>query len=459
MTGSFNLLSSYSVWRTIAGGALAAALAVGAGWAFSEGAIVGPSAAELEARRAAQEAIDLQTQHAAFTGAFQSQEARAVSVQRGQTLASILVDAGASPAEAQAALVSMGAVFDPRLIRPGQEIQLSFEHAGGGAQLCGIAFRSQPGATVVVSRGAEGAYAAREVLMPLTFEIARISAAVEGSLYDSALRLGATSREVEALADAFAFDVDFQRDVRPGDGFELVFERFYDEDGATVRTGDLLFLALETRRGPREFYRFQAPGDRNADWYDGDGKSARKFLMKTPINGARLSSGFGMRRHPILGFSRLHQGTDFAARSGTPVMAAGEGTVVRAGWFGTYGNYVRIRHTDGYETAYAHLSRIPRGVRPGVGVRQTQVIGYVGTTGRSTGPHLHYEVIYRGRAMNPMSLRVPTGRNLSGRDLELFQMERDRIDRLRRARDAQEEAALRAGALRSASLRGSLRDT
>jgi murein DD-endopeptidase MepM/ murein hydrolase activator NlpD len=449
--------STKALWRFVAGGALAAAFAVGAGWAWTEGVIGGASAEDLARQRAAQEAIDLRVQHEAFTAVYQGVEARAVAVRRGETFARILTNAGASPGEAQRALSSLSGVFDPRLIRPGQEIQLSFTHEDGAARLCGVAFRAEPGATVVVSRNADGAFAAREVLMPLTFEIARIAASVEGSLYESALRLGATSREVEALADAFAYDVDFQRDVRSGDAFELVFERFYDEAGATVRTGDLLFLSLETRRGPRTFYRFQAPGDRTADWYDGDGKSARKFLMKTPINGARLSSGFGMRRHPILGFSRMHQGTDFAARTGTPVMAAGDGTIVRAGWFGSYGNYVRVRHTDGYETAYAHLSRIPRGVRAGARVRQAQVIGYVGSTGRSTGPHLHYEVIHRGRAMNPMSLRVPTGRNLSGRDLELFQLERQRIDRLRQARE-QEEAALRAGQIHSAALRGTARD-
>jgi murein DD-endopeptidase MepM/ murein hydrolase activator NlpD len=163
--------------------------------------------------------------------------------------------------------------------------------------------------------------------------------------------------------------------------------------------------------------------------------------MKTPINGARLSSGFGMRRHPILGYSRLHRGTDFAAPTGTPIMAAGDGVVTRAGPFGSFGNYVRIRHGDGYETAYAHLSRFGRGMRAGTRVRQGQIIGYVGTTGRSTGPHLHYEVLRRGAQVNPMGLRMPTGRNLAGRDRELFEIERLRIDTLRQARAQEARAA------------------
>jgi murein DD-endopeptidase MepM/ murein hydrolase activator NlpD len=315
------------------------------------------------------------------------------------------------------------------------------------AELTGVAFRSEPGASVTANRTTAGAFAAREVLMPLTFENAHISAEVDTTLYATALGLGATDREIAALASAFSYDVDFQRDVRPGDHFELVFERYYDDEGNTVRTGDLLFISLETRQGPRNFYAFLAPGDAQVDWYDSDGKSARRFLMRTPINGARLSSGFGMRRHPILGYSRMHRGTDFAAPVGTPILAAGEGTVVRAGPFGAFGNYVRIRHANGYETAYAHMSRFARGIRAGARVRQGQVIGYVGSTGRSTGPHLHYEVLRRGQQINPINLRVANGRNLEGRALELFNIERMRIDTLRRARASETtEAALQGAA-------------
>lgn len=380
-------------------------------------------------------------EHLAFTEVYLTREQREVRVGPGETLAGLLTRAGASAAEAHAALASIDDVYDPRRVRPGQPVNLFFDRSSGQARLTGVAFRSNPGASITANRTHGGAFAAREVQMPVTYEIARIASQVETSLYASALELGATDREVAALADAFAYDVDFQRDVRPGDDFELVFERYYDDEGNTVRTGNLLFVSLESSRGSRAFYSFLAPGDAQPDWYDVDGKSARRFLMKTPINGARLSSHFGMRRHPILGYSRMHRGTDFAAPTGTPILAAGDGTVVRSGPYGGYGNYVRIRHANGYETAYAHLSRFARGVRAGTRVRQGQVIGYVGSTGRSTGPHLHYEVMLRGRQVNPMALRVANGRNLEGRALELFTIERDRIDTLRRARDSEAAAS------------------
>jgi len=425
-------------------GVMALAAGLGLGLAWNAG-LFGGAAAEAAEQELLREAAAREAEHLAFTDVYLRHETREVRVGSGETLAGLLVRAGASPASAGAAVNSLVSVYDPRRMRPGQQITLSFLREGDRAELTGLAFRSDPGASVLANRVSTGGFAAREVLMPVTFENARIAARVETSLYASATALGATAREIEALADAFSFDVDFQRDVRAGDHFELVFERYYDDEGNTVRTGDLLFVSLESRNGQRAFYAFQAPGESRVDWYDADGKGARRFLMRTPINGARLSSGYGMRRHPILGYSRMHRGTDFAAPTGTPILAAGDGTVVRSGPFGAFGNYVRLRHSDGYETAYAHMSRIA--VRSGARVRQGQVIGYVGSTGRSTGPHLHYEVMRRGQQINPMTLRVANGRNLEGRALELFQAERARIDTLREARAAetpQQEAALTA---------------
>jgi murein DD-endopeptidase MepM/ murein hydrolase activator NlpD len=419
---------------------IATAGAVGLAIAWNAG-LFGAAGASDSARLAQRDASAKLAEFNAFTEVYLSHEAREMRVANGETLAGLLSRAGAQGSDLTAALTSIIGVYDPRKLRPGQPVSLFFSSNEGQPRLTGIAFRSEPGATVTANRTSGGAFAARQVLIPLTFEIARISSQVDGSLYASALNLGATDREVAALADAFAYDVDFQRDVRPGDHFELVFERFYDDQGNTVRTGELLFLSLETHRGARAFYSFLAPGDTRPDWYDPDGKSARRFLMKTPINGARLSSRFGMRRHPVLGYTRMHRGTDFAAAIGTPILAAGDGSVVRAAPFGSYGNYVRIRHANGYETAYAHLSRFARGLRAGARVRQGQVIGYVGNTGRSTGPHLHYEVLRRGQQVNPMTLQVANGRNLSGRDLELFEIERNRIDTLRRARHQEASAA------------------
>lgn len=413
---------------------LAGAVLFGIGLAWNAGLFDGGANAAAVENAALREAAARRAEDMAFASVSMEQRERELRVGNGETLAGLLTRAGAGGGDVSALLSSMGDVYDPRRLRPGQSINLFFAGRDEDARLAGLAFRSEPGATVTVNRTQDGAFTAREVMMPLTFEIARIAAPVETSLYASALDLGATDREVAALADAFAYDVDFQRDVRAGDNFELVFERFYDDEGNTVRTGELLFVSLESRRGPREFYSFLAPGDSRPDWYDAEGKSARRFLMKTPINGARLSSGFGMRRHPVLGYSRMHRGTDFAARTGTPILAAGDGTVLRANRFGTYGNYVRIRHANGYETAYAHMSRFARGIRAGARVRQGDVIGYVGNTGRSTGPHLHYEVLRNGRQINPMTLSVANGRNLTGRDLELFMIERARIDTLRQVR-------------------------
>ncbi len=423
------------VRRALAGLAVIACAAV-AGVAIGWNAgLFGPATAG--APRGEQVAAARAAEFTAFTEVYLRHEAREVRVGAGETLAGLLERAGAERGDLNAVLTSINGVYNPRRLRPGQPISLLFSHEGGEARLTGLAFRSEPGATITANRVTSGAFAAREVLMPLTYEITRISAPVESSLYASALGLGATDREVAALAEAFAYDVDFERDVQAGDHFELVFERFYDDEGNTVRTGELLFVSLETGRGARAFYSFTAPNETRPDWYDADGKSARRFLMKTPINGARLSSRFGMRRHPVLGYSRMHRGTDFAAAIGTPILAAGEGVIVRAGPFGTYGNYVRIRHSNGYETAYAHMSRFGRGMRSGARVRQGQVIGYVGNSGRSTGPHLHYEVLRRGQQINPMTLQVANGRNLAERELELFQAERVRIDTLRQARRAQ----------------------
>ncbi len=419
---------------------MAAAAGLGFGLAWNAG-LFGGGAAVAAANAEVREEAALRAEQLAFTEPYLAHEARELRVASGESLAGLLTRAGATPADASAALSSIASVYDPRRVRPGLPVSLYFFRDGGNAQLTGVAFRSEPGASVTANRTTAGAFAAREVQMPLTFEIARVAGPVQGSLYASALALGATDREVSALATQFSYDIDFQRDVRPGDRFELVFERFYDDQGNTVRTGDLLYLGFNTRSsGSRSFYSFLAPGDTRPDWYDADGKSARRFLMKTPINGARLSSGFGMRLHPVLGYSRMHRGTDFAAPIGTPILAAGEGVIERASPFSTYGNYVRIRHGNGYETAYAHMLRFARGIRPGMRVVQGQIIGYVGTTGRSTGPHLHYEVLRGGGQINPNTLRVANGRNLTGRQLQLFQIERARIDTLRQVR-AEEASA------------------
>lgn len=389
----------------------------------------GLDAAAVAAAEAASQALALE--HAAFVQPLLAREAREFEIAKGESLALLLSRAGVAWSEINPITAVVNDVFNARRLRAGQSVKLFYAPDAGGVRLTGLAFRADPGASVTVSRTSAGSFVARELQVPTTFDVARLVATVDGSIYQAALENGATEKEVAALADAFAYDVDFQREVRPGDQFELLFERYVDDEGRTVRTGELLFASMRTRNGVKDFYRFAAPSDTRLDWYDAKGVSSRKFLMRTPVNGARLSSGFGVRRHPILGYSKLHTGADFAAGSGTPVLAAGDGVVKKASRFGGYGNYIRVKHADGYDTAYAHLSRYAKGVRPGVKVRQGQVIGYVGSTGRSTGPHLHYEVLQNGRPINPMKLKGRTGHSLDGKALQAFKNEKARIDGMR----------------------------
>lgn len=373
-------------------------------------------------------------EHESFLAVYRDADLVSVEIRPGETFSSALQRSGAPAAEAAAALRAAGAVFAVGQVRPGMSVDLTLERAAEGVRLAGLSFRSSPGEAVTVSREQDGGFNARAVQMPLTFEIARIAAVVQGSFYESAVALGATEAEVGLFAEVFGYDVDFQRDIREGDRFEIVFERFFDDLGQTVRTGDPLFLALETRRGWRTYYRFQANASDDPEWYDGGGRSARTALMRTPVNGARLSSGFGLRLHPILGYTRMHRGIDFAAPVGAPIMAAGDGVVEAIDVRGGYGLYVRLQHRDGYETVYAHMSRFARGLRAGQRVEQGQTIGYVGSSGASTGPHLHYEVLVNGAHINPTNLNLGVGANLEGDDLVAFIQERNRIDRLRDAR-------------------------
>ena len=277
----------------------------------------------------------------------------------------------------------------------------------------------------------------------LTPGFERVSGEIEYSLYQTALSLGSNDEHIAGFASAFAYDVDFQREIHPGDKFEMMFPIWTDERGQLVRTGEIIYAALDGKRKTKAYYWHTPSDDGIAGWYDQNGESATRFLMKTPINGARLSSRFGKRRHPISGYTRMHKGTDFAAPTGTPVYAAGHGIIERSSRYGGYGKYVRIRHANGYKTAYAHLSRYGPGVKKGRRVRQGDIIGYVGSTGASTGPHLHYEVIVNGRHVNAMSLNLPTGRKLANSEgmLDEFLSRREMIDRIRIRQDARIEVA------------------
>ncbi|WP_421787814.1 peptidoglycan DD-metalloendopeptidase family protein [Hyphobacterium sp.] len=358
------------------------------------------------------------------------------TVPSGGTLAGVLSDAGAPGGDVARAVSALDPVFEVRRLRAGQDITVYLQtprvavEDESGPRLAGFSFRPAIDRSITVSRLEDGGYRAREMTAEFERELVRSSGSITTSLYVDALAAGATDRIVVELAGVLAYAVDFQRSIREGDRFDVVFERFLDSDGNVMRTGDILYVMYAGRGDPLEYFRYES-ADGEIAYYNADGESARRLLMMTPINGARLSSHYGMRRHPVLGYNRLHRGTDFAAPRGTPIFAAGYGVVERADRFGSFGNYIRIRHSNGFQTAYAHLNGFARGVTRGARVQQGQVIGYVGTTGRSTGPHLHYEVHHNGQAVNPMSLDLPTGRTLEDDEIEAFQSERDRIVTIR----------------------------
>ena len=252
---------------------------------------------------------------------------------------------------------------------------------------------------------------------------------IENSLFASAQKIDVDAEVIVEFARIFGFEIDFQRDIQKNDEFKIFYERFEDDEGENFKNGNILFAYLKNSGREIKLYRYK-DSKNNIGYFTPDGKSIEKALMKTPINGARLSSGFGFRKHPILGYNKLHQGTDFAARRGTPVMASGSGTVERASWVGAYGKYVRIRHNSTYKTAYAHLSKFGRNIKAGKKVRQGQIIGYVGSTGRSTGPHLHYEVLVNNKRTNSQRLKLPSGKKLSKNEMENFNLEKKRINQL-----------------------------
>ena len=253
---------------------------------------------------------------------------------------------------------------------------------------------------------------------------------IDSSLYNTATELGIKPNTIIEFARLYGFQVDFQRDIWKGDSFQIIYEQFENEDGSLIESGDIIYSNLNIQGNDLNLYKFIL-GNKEIDYFDENGKSMRKTLMKTPINGARLSSPFGKRKHPILGFTKMHTGTDFAAPTGTPIMASGDGVVTRAQWCGGGGNCVKIKHNSVYQTVYAHMSKFGRGIKKGVRVKQGQIIGYVGSTGLSTGPHLHYEVIENGRKINSQKLKLPSGKTLKGKLRKKFEVNKIKIDVLK----------------------------
>ncbi len=267
------------------------------------------------------------------------------------------------------------------------------------------------------------------IVLKLNKEILYKENIILQSLYKSASEQNIPANTIIEFARIYGFQVDFQRDIRKGDKFQIMYEIFLDENKKIVETGNILFANLILSGEDNSLYYFDKEGSEGH--YDRNGKSIEKALMKTPINGARLSSSYGMRKHPIDGFNKMHRGTDFAAPMGTPIMASGSGIIKKAGWCGGGGNCVQIRHNSTYETIYAHMSKFARGIKSGVRVKQGQTIGYVGSTGKSTGPHLHYEVIVNGKKVNSQTLKLPSGKILKGEERKIFETKKIKLDVLK----------------------------
>jgi murein DD-endopeptidase MepM/ murein hydrolase activator NlpD len=345
-----------------------------------------------------------------------------MKVGSGDTLISMLTDTGVSYEEANEAVAAIRKIYDPRKLDIGAKVAVDLDPSASDPSepiLSSLSLPVSKTTVVKVVRSKDGEFSVKKIEAAVTKKLVRVGGPIIGSFYETGAHMGVPADMLTELIKAYSYDIDFQRDIKRGHSMEIVLERMQTADGAVTGYGNVVYAALNLNDRQLRLYRYTDKGG-NTDYYNEKGESLRKALLKTPINGARLSSGFGMRMHPVLGYSTMHRGIDFAAPVGTPIYAAGDGTVEMAGPFSSYGNYVRVKHNDKYATAYAHASRIASGVRPGMRVKQGQVIAYVGTTGRSTGPHLHYEILVGGTQVNPSGVKFKTGNMLAGAELSRF---------------------------------------
>ncbi|WP_312598065.1 peptidoglycan DD-metalloendopeptidase family protein [Brevundimonas sp.] len=357
-------------------------------------------------------------------------EAVPVQIRRGETFEQAVRRTGVAPAEASAVAATVANAFDLADLRAGLKFETAIARprdGRGDARLIGLTMRTGPASQLTVSRSFDGALRLRSLEEKVTHETVVLKGDVERSLSASARELGATASIVRSASRLFATKFDMQRDIRASDEFTMVFDREVTEAGRTVNVGDLMYAEL---RGVT-FYRFKPAGAKEPQFFDANGKNLRSAMMRTPLQSfRRVSSNFGFRTHPISGYKKMHQGIDFAAGTGTPVVAPADGVVVEARRWGGYGNWLRIRHNNGLESGYGHLSRYGSGIRAGQRVSQGQIVAYVGSTGASTGPHLHYELWRNGQRINPAGVRTQEGTELAGADLAAFRAEKSRIDRI-----------------------------
>jgi murein DD-endopeptidase MepM/ murein hydrolase activator NlpD len=420
-------------------------------------------------KNAAQDSLDnslAAEQNGDDSGNTADEGAHTVTLDPGETLAGALMDAGATAGDTSAVIHAMTSVYDPRLVRAGQSFDLTFapsdqpapppvvakitysapssaaaaadqdsDESANAAQatplpvgkLLSVHFSPTIDSDITISRNAAGAFSASNVQKQLQAQYHRAGGKIDSSLYLAAMQAGIPAKIVVEMIHMFSYKVDFQREIKPGDTFQVLYSYYYTRDGQPAKEGDIQFATMNLGGREITLYRYKT-GDGDVDYFDSKGVSAKGMLMRTPVDGARITSSFGMRFHPVLGYTRMHKGVDFGVPVGTPVMAAGNGTIAFEGQEHGYGNFLLIKHDARYSTAYAHLSRFAPGVHMGSHVRQGQVVAYSGNTGLTTGPHLHYEVRIDGQQVNPMMAKVATGRRLYGRDLRDFLNDRIHTD-------------------------------
>ncbi|MCP5361425.1 MAG: M23 family metallopeptidase [Hyphomicrobiales bacterium] len=368
--------------------------------------------------------------HAWLTRLRDSQQAQEydvdMTIRRGDTVGDMLQKIGVGAQDVHEVSVAVNKVYSLRQLRAGQRIVASLkEDAGDTLKLSGLRI-DLPEKYIEAKRTEDGAFNVASEEKQLTEQLVRAEGTIQSSLLGLASSLGIPHNIMAQVISAYSFDVDFQRDIHDGSKFELLYKIAYDHEGREVGAGEVQYASLDVAGHAIKIFQYKTL-DGRGDFYREDGRSVRKALMKTPINGAVLSSRYGPRRHPILGYNRMHKGVDFAAPTGTPIFAAGDGRIDFIGRKGGYGKYLRIRHNGKYSTAYAHLSRYAKGMKNGTRVRQGQVVAYVGTTGASTGPHLHYEILVNGTQVNPLAVKVASGKKLSGDELVAFKQKQTEL--------------------------------
>jgi len=350
-------------------------------------------------------------------------------VSSGETFDKILNNYSIPNEEINQIKKKLNSDYDINNLKPNLEIEITIDQSNN-KKITSFLFPASRTEKIQLTRNLDNNLFEKKIIITnLNKKIVFREGKITQSLYKAAIDLKVQPNVIIEFARIYGFQVDFQRDIRKNDNFQIMYEVFEDDNGKIFETGNIIFADLKLSGKNNALYYFEKKGSEGH--YDEKGKSVEKALMKTPINGARLSSVFGMRKHPIDGFNKMHRGTDFAAPMGTPIMASGSGLITRARWCGGGGNCVKIKHNSTYETIYAHMKNFARGIKEGMRVKQGQIIGYVGSTGKSTGPHLHYEVVVNGKKVNSQKLKLPSGKTLKGKERKIFEVEKIKLDVLK----------------------------